>query len=449
MPLMSASQRWLIVLGVASVGLYVGVLAWAFENQSYNVWGSMLIAPLLVAINAVLIWRVGRREEDRWIVGLMGLGFVLKMLGSLARYFTLFVLYDGVGDATGSNNYAAVYYKLWRQGLLAYEPSGKVGTQNTEIITTAVYTVIGPAPLAGFLVFAAFAFWGCYLLYRAFRVALPEGQHRFYAGLVFLMPSLLFWPSSIGKEAWLMLWVGTMALGIAKFFQAESGAWPLLLLGAGGTLLVRPHITVLLVAGMLAAQTFRPVRGQAIGAVSKAFGVLILVGAMAILTTQSADFLGIDDLSSQTVMDQIDWASGQTQTGGSSFTPMPLSNPLGLPAAIITLLFRPFPWEASGPTMLLQSLEGLFLIWLCIRQRSRLRQLPRLMLTNPYFTVAAVYALAFIVAFAGFANFGILARQRTLMLPFFLVLLALPKRGESAPQMTTTASRASRAMAHT
>ncbi len=115
MPLMSASQRWLIVLGVASVGLYVGVLAWAFENQSYNVWGSMLIAPLLVAINAVLIWRVGRREEDRWIVGLMGLGFVLKMLGSLARYFTLFVLYDGVGDATGYNNYAAVYYKHWRQ----------------------------------------------------------------------------------------------------------------------------------------------------------------------------------------------------------------------------------------------------------------------------------------------------------------------------------------------
>ena len=71
------------------------------------------------------------------------------------------------------------------------------------------------------------------------------------------------------------------------------------------------------------------------------------------------------------------------------------------------------------------------------------------MRTNPYVTFAVVYALAFIIAFAGFANFGILARQRTLMLPFFLVLLALPKPGESAPQMTTTASRASRAMAHT
>ena len=246
-----------------------------------------------------------------------------------------------------------------------------------------------------------------------------------------------------------MLWVGAMALGIAKFFRAEPHAWPLLLLGAGGTALVRPHITVLLVAGMLVAQMFRPVRGQAIGAVSKAFGVLILVGGVAILTTQSADFLGIDDLSSQSVMDQIDWASGQTQTGGSSFTPVPLTNPLGVPAAIITLLFRPFPWEARSPTLLLQSLEGLFLVWLCFRQRSRLRQVPRLMRTNPYVTFAVVYALAFIIAFAGFANFGILARQRTLMLPLFLVLLALPKPGESAPQMTTTASRASRAMAHT
>ncbi len=41
---------------------------------------------------------------------------------------------------------------------------------------------------------------------------------------------------------------------------------------------------------------------------------------------------------------------------------------------------------------------------------------------------ALVYTSAFIVAFASFANFGILARQRVLMLPFFLVLLSLPLR---------------------
>ena len=41
---------------------------------------------------------------------------------------------------------------------------------------------------------------------------------------------------------------------------------------------------------------------------------------------------------------------------------------------------------------------------------------------------------AFICAFAGFGNFGILARQRVLMLPFFLILLALPREQETCPR---------------
>jgi hypothetical protein len=48
------------------------------------------------------------------------------------------------------------------------------------------------------------------------------------------------------------------------------------------------------------------------------------------------------------------------------------------------------------------------------------------MRASPYVTFAVVYVGGFIWAFSGFGNFGILARQRVLMLPFFLVLLALP-----------------------
>ena len=53
---------------------------------------------------------------------------------------------------------------------------------------------------------------------------------------------------------------------------------------------------------------------------------------------------------------------------------------------------------------------------------------------NPYVTFAVVYVAAFIWAFSGFGNFGILARQRVLMLPFFLVLLALPKKQDTVPE---------------
>lgn len=426
MHLETVPQRLAVVLGLPLVGLYAWAMAWAFETQSYNVWGSLLVAPIVVAVDALIVWRVSLVEDDPWIVRLLGLGLVLKMLGSVARYFTIFVLYNGVGDAARYNVYASYQHVLWRQGQFVWDPAGKMGTQNLELVTTAVYTVIGPAPLAGFFVFASLAFWGCYLLYRAFRVAVPAGHHRLYAAMLFLLPSLLFWPSSIGKEAWLMLWLGVLALGAAKFFTQGSGALLLLALGILGTAMIRPHLTVLLAAGLLVAQFFRPVGNQAIGALYKAFGIAVLVAAGAVLATQSADFLGIDDLSVQSVTERVDWAGGQTEQGGSAFTPVPLSNPFGIPAAIITLLFRPFPWEASGVPMLVQSLEGLLLIGLLIKFWPRVKQLPRILRTNPYVVFALVYALAFIIAFSGFGNFGILARQRTLMFPLFAVLLCLP-----------------------
>lgn len=427
-------------VGVVFVIAYAVALAWALEARSYNVWGSLLLAPIIGVVNAVLIWRVGKREDDRWVVGLMGTGFVLKMLGSFARYFQVFVIYGGVGDAMRYNNYATSQHVLWRQGFFVWTPQGKIGTQNLELVTTAVYTIIGPAPLAGFLVFASLAYWGVYLLYRAFRTALPNGNHRLYAAAVFLLPSILFWPSSIGKEAWLMLWVGATALGTAKLFARQSGAWTLLVLGALGTSMIRPHMTVLLVAAILVAQAFRPTQ-EAIGLVSKAFGVLVLIGVVVIFTTQSAQFLGIEDLSVDAVTGSVEWAGGQTETGGSAFTPVPLSDPLGVPMAFITMLFRPFLWEAHGAPMLLQSLEGLLMAWLFWRYRSSLRQLPRLMRENPYVTFAVVFVIAFTLAFAGFGNFGILARQRTLMLPFVLVVLALPVRRPRAAQALVPAQR--------
>jgi hypothetical protein len=41
-------------------------------------------------------------------------------------------------------------------------------------------------------------------------------------------------------------------------------------------------------------------------------------------------------------------------------------------------------------------------------------------------TFVVVYGLLFVVAFSSIGNFGIIARERVQLLPFFLVLLAAP-----------------------
>jgi hypothetical protein len=234
--LRSSGRLWAAVAGALLVVAYIGALAWALQTQSYNIWGSMLLVPALVAVNIPLLVAAGRRESDSWFARLILYAFGLKLVGSAARYAVAYLLYDGYADALGYSRFASAWHEMWRAGMVVWEvpDDGVTGTAFIRLVTTALYTVIGPSAIGGFLVFACFAFWGTYFMYRAFRIAVPEGDHRRYALLLFLLPSVLYWPSSIGKEAWLMFWIGMVALGAAKFYARQRGASILLAAGLDG-----------------------------------------------------------------------------------------------------------------------------------------------------------------------------------------------------------------------
>jgi hypothetical protein len=50
----------------------------------------------------------------------------------------------------------------------------------------------------------------------------------------------------------------------------------------------------------------------------------------------------------------------------------------------------------------------------------------RASLLRPYVLVCALYSLVFMYAFAALGNLGLITRERTLLLPFLFVLLAIP-----------------------
>ena len=58
----------------------------------------------------------------------------------------------------------------------------------------------------------------------------------------------------------------------------------------------------------------------------------------------------------------------------------------------------------------------------------RLVRVPRFAVRSPYVTFALAYSGLFVLAFSAIGNFGLLARQRTQLLPFVLVLIAVPAR---------------------
>ena len=45
-------------------------------------------------------------------------------------------------------------------------------------------------------------------------------------------------------------------------------------------------------------------------------------------------------------------------------------------------------------------------------------------ISNTYTLCIIFYIIAFVVAFSGISNFGILVRERVMILPFFLMLIA-------------------------
>jgi hypothetical protein len=124
---------------------------------------------------------------------------------------------------------------------------------------------------------------------------------------------------------------------------------------------------------------------------------------------------------------QLNNAEGRTQEAGSVFTPFNMSNPANVVPAFLTVVYRPFPFEASSVVSLVSSMEGVFLLVLTWRARSGLRSLFRSMRREPYVAYCVGVLLTLVYAFSALSNFGILSRQRTQLLPFYLALLCLPE----------------------
>jgi hypothetical protein len=153
-------------------------------------------------------------------------------------------------------------------------------------------------------------------------------------------------------------------------------------------------------------------------------GLMVLVGGLVL--TQAADFFHLQDLDRAGVEQVLDRTEDQSSTGGSQYSVSRPKSPGEYPDAVLTVLFRPFPWEAGNAQALVASVEGTLLALLFVVSLPRLARLPRLLVSTPYLLFALAYILMFVFAFSSVGNFGIITRQRTQVFPFVLVLLALP-----------------------
>lgn len=437
----SRQDRWVPIILIVLVSGYITVTLWAIDATSYDVWGGLLVLPVLVAISLPVLRWVARHDaslSERLLVGAL----FAKMVSTLVRYWQLYGVYEGGADSERYHDAGKAVSNALHSGL-AWEVKGPFpGTAFIEGFTGYAYWIIGPSRVGGFFFYSWLGFWGLLLFQRAFRTALPQGDGRRYALLVLFLPSLLFWPSSIGKEAWMTLCLGLGTYGAARLLARQRGGLLALALGLGGITLVRPHMAAILLAALFVGYLARPYsRRSAYGPLAKCLGVIVLVVVGTLLVARAERFFGVEGSSQASLTTLLDDTAARTQQGGSSFDAEPVKSPLQLPAATVAVLLRPYPWEANNVQSFASSLESLLLLGLMWQRRRSLTRLPHLLRREPYVALAVTYTLLFVTAFSSFANFGILTRQRVQVFPFVLILLALPQVAAKAKRVPFVPAR--------
>ena len=422
----------LVGTGLALVAAFVAGLLILMAATDYDTWGAMFVAPVLIAVSLPVLARQAHREGDRWLFILLVVALLVKLGGAIARHYVAFDVYGGVADANSYDLIGTEIAERFRAGNFDHGLPRLTGTQFIEFITGIIYTVMGPSLLGGFLFFSWLGFWGLFLFYRAFVIAVPEGSRRAYARLLFFLPSLVFWPSSIGKESWMMFSLGIAAFGAAHIMTGRTmRGVGIASLGLWLAALPRPHVAGLMALGMVVGYLFRKPRQdlRELAPVVKGLAMALVAVVALIFLVQATEFLkgqGID--TDQGVTSALREVSYTTSSGESSFVPSELESPFRAPIAVLTVLFRPFVFEAHNVQALAAALEGTFLLAVSLfRFRWGLAAV-RSMRRQPYVAFAAAYAGLFIIAFSSFANFGLLARERVQLFPLFVLLLSIPPK---------------------
>jgi hypothetical protein len=402
------------------------------EPTQGSPWGTAVVALFFFVVVAVIGNSMAWPKDRTWLPTVIIGGYLAKLLGSTARYLVLELVYNGKGDAVGYHGAGLQLSSVWRSFQV---PSNveRVGTDVVEAITGLLYVPYQPSMLGGFFIFASIAFFGQMLLYAAFRHSFPTRHLKWYAGLIFFWPTMVYWPSSIGKEALMIFWIGLTSYGVARLLKSYSPAWVFLIaLGLAGGGIIRLHMSLLLAGGLVFALLIG--KAPAIkGAQLRRFGLLgtAAAGLVVVAVFTAADF-GVDltavasaEAATDEVGNVLEGVADQTDKGDSAVTGEAVSSPADLPEAILRVMFRPLPNEADTMQLLASSAEGtLLLLVFLFRLPWILRNMFRMRRT-PYAIFAFLYTGGFIVAFSAILNLGILARQRSQVIPFFLALMVV------------------------
>lgn len=306
------------------------------------------------------------------------------------------------------------------------------GTQNTQMLAWLHFHWISSSFHASRLTFALVGLVGAFLVYRAGVICLGREDRRLFYAFA-LMPSVLFWSSTLGKDPITMFGVAAYAYGVVAWHTLGKSRYLLwVVVGLAVCVYIRVWLGPILLIPLAALGWMR-----AEGVLRRAtFLVLGLSGIIAApLVLQFA--LGVDVLQQDQFLGTADDLSRSFIAGGSTLEVPELSTFGGLasfaPFGMFTVLFRPFVGEVPNLFGSLAGLENALLLFLVARAvwRSNLRDLKEPLVA---WAITGVILWAAVYAVNSFQNLGTAARHRLHIMPLLIGVLFYLGRQRSGAQ---------------
>jgi hypothetical protein len=321
---------------------------------------------------------------------------------------------------------AVAYYQLVQTSvadtyLYYFDPYGIYDQEgfgsNTILIIALVQfpkSYFGGSYLDYFLVFQAVGFFGLAALMRVFEEVYQEMEvdQPFYTYLILFMPSIHYWTSAIGKDS--LFFFGLCI----TFWAAMNHKRRFIVFGAGLLLMlaIRPHIAIVAGAAFTLAVLIDKNTRMLIKVPLFAAGLAVTAyAAISLRSTFGIDVTNVDVFSDvlagrDALLTTED--AGRSVVSGSFFF------------LLISLLFRPFFFDAPGAFGFVASVENLgvlaFIVTLFAFGRTVLTLFRRVPFVR--YTLVATVMITFVLTL-GYYNVGLGIRQKaTMILPGLMVL---------------------------
>jgi hypothetical protein len=296
------------------------------------------------------------------------------------------------------------------------------GTSTTfiEWVTYPFVNYLGFSYEGMMALFSFFGFLGFVYFYIFFKENI-RFRHEFYGydllTLIFFLPNLHFWSTSLGKGS-------IIFMGLGLFFYGISNVKNRILALAIGALIiyhVRPHVMLVILVS------------SAMGFIFSSKGVSVAMRVMFLAGASIAFFFIYKDVLSMVGIDEEEFVTqgldlthrAKELTKASSGVDI---TQYSLPMQVFTFLYRPLFFDAPGALGIIVSFENVFYLLISLKLIGNLKGLKFLVTGNFLAKTAFLSFITISIALAQISgNLGLAMRQKSqvMILVLFVVLAFL------------------------